>query len=255
MISLIRFLWLFVYAKQLSVSTIPEGFLVRSADTVRRGVNRLLCIGKKECFNNIAFGNRKLNVGGQKQILRSTLILFLHCHFHGRFDRTVMSDPSLAVLTCEVNQQALTRRQRRIDLCFVIGVTLGQPIVASTAGALHPEMLRFGGTGNHVMQGIWMCLSGLAILFYVLWKRDAGIDTFGKLPQGADIFQGALLFAAAYLVISIAAITYSAIYRHFAGREPTEINIAAIYANRFQMLAIVFVFINPWYEELIVRVF
>ena len=44
-------------------------------------------------------------------------------------------------------------------------------------------------------------------------------------------------------------------YRHFAGRGPTEINIAAIFANRFQILTIVFVFINPWYEELIVRGF
>jgi len=163
--------------------------------------------------------------------------------------------PPLPEFSSEVSPQIITRRQRWIDLCFVIGVTLSPQIIGSTTVALHPEMLRFTGTGIQVVQQIGMALGGLAILSYVFWKRGTGIDAFGKLPQRMDIVRGVLLFAAAYLAVFISAVAYFQIHRHFTGHDSTEINIAAMYASRFQILTIAFLFINPWYEELIVRGF
>ena len=168
-----------------------------------------------------------------------------------------MTDPPLLpVFTSDVGPQTLARRQRWIDLCFVIGVTLLPPILASANYAIHPENLQvFVGTSMRPVSYISTYVTGLAVLFYVLWKRGSDSSFFGKLMEGVDIFRGIAIWATTFLASAIAAVTYTMIYVHVQGHLPHELDFAQILGRQFPGLFIVLLFFNPWFEELIVRGF
>src|SRR5271154_5732141 len=113
---------------------------------------------------------------------------------------------SLPFISSVPDSESVTTRARWIDLCFVIGVTIVPLVVGSFGFVLHPEMLGFAGTRTLSFQHIAVGLSGLAILFYVLWKRGEGIHSFGHRPEKMDILRGVLLFAGIYAAAAIAAV-------------------------------------------------
>lgn len=161
----------------------------------------------------------------------------------------------LPVLTSEVVADTITRRQRWIDLCFVIGVTIVPLVVGSFGFVLHPEILGFAGTRTQSFQHITLSLGGVAILFYVLWKRGEGVHSLGQSPEKMDFLRGVLLFAGVYATAAIAAVVSWMIYKHFSGHQPHSVDFAGVLASRPGLLLWVSLFVNPWFEELIVRGF
>jgi membrane protease YdiL (CAAX protease family) len=168
-----------------------------------------------------------------------------------------MSAPSpVPVVLSEDSAQALSRRQRWIDLCFVVGVTLWMPTLGSIGIALHPEKLQeFGGTAIQLLSDISASITGLIVLFYVLWKRGSDLRALGKPMEGMDIARGIVIWAVVYATAAVAAVAYSMIYRHIRDHSPNGSDVVAILGSRFHVLLILFLFLNPWFEELIVRGF
>jgi membrane protease YdiL (CAAX protease family) len=170
-----------------------------------------------------------------------------------------MADPSLLpVLSSEVSTSStLTRRQRWVDLFFVIGVTVLPAILWSAYYAVHLERLQvYIGSSMESVSRISTYVAGLAVLFYVLWKRGSDASAFGKAMKGADLFRGIAIWAIATFVAATAAVTFDMIYQHVHGHLPQGgLDLAAMLDHRFGAVLIVVLFINPWFEELIVRGF
>jgi membrane protease YdiL (CAAX protease family) len=184
------------------------------------------------------------------------LFLFLPGRIQVRFAQ-IMGTPSALPVDCaEESSHILSRRERWIDLWFVIGVTLCPVILGSIGFAIHPENLSvFIGTAIQLVTQISTSVVGLTVLFYVLWKRGANLRAFGKPMEGMDILRGIMLWAVVFVAAAIAGAAYSMIYQHIRGHSPSGPDVAAMLANRFQALLMVSLFLNPWFEELIVRGF
>ncbi|MGC2618128.1 MAG: CPBP family intramembrane glutamic endopeptidase [Acidobacteriaceae bacterium] len=146
------------------------------------------------------------------------------------------------------------KRDRWIDLFFVLGIALWEPIFSS---AIHGRPSP--GTGpadsNVVVHGLLYEAAGLAALAYVLWKRKAGAAALTRDAHGSDIPIGAALCILTLMVSGVAAVMLHYVWILATGHAPAQPNIPALIGMQPTAAWLIYLLVNPWFEELIVRGF
>lgn len=150
---------------------------------------------------------------------------------------------------------ALSKRDRWIDLLFVLGIALWQPIFSS---ALHVLQTPGSGPPNSnvvVVHGLLYEMSGFAALAYILWKRRAGSAFLTRGAHGSDILIGAALCILTLMVSGVAAVMLHYACILATGHPPPQPNIPALIGMQPTAGWLIYLLVNPWFEELVVRGF
>src|SRR5581483_3807374 len=168
--------------------------------------------------------------------------------------------PSVAVpQVFEASQQKTQAKgslSRFKHLGLVLWVTLAMPIVGSVYYLLGGST----GTGS-AYQGysLWAMVitesSSLALLWYVLgqqgktWKDIGWGLTLGDLPRAIGLFLTSTIASwAVYLAVQY-------IYRANSGHFLAQKSLAGMFGFSVTPLSVLFVCLNPFFEELIVRAY
>jgi membrane protease YdiL (CAAX protease family) len=149
----------------------------------------------------------------------------------------------------------LSRRERWIDLALVLAVALWRPLLTSTMEFIRPRSTPTA----HSDLGIWYSLLeeavGLSILAYVLWKRRAGLTAITKSLRWSDLGIGILLFAVVSESDRLVWVLINGGWSAFHGHPSARVPVASMLGMHWSVAWVLFSFVNPWFEELIVRGF
>ena len=166
--------------------------------------------------------------------------------------------PAVAPSAIELPALKATERQLRIfELVLVCAIALGDYIFYA--------MYHFPGVapGNSVGRSrswLYSCLhevSGLALLWYVLVRRSRSVSDLGfswtnkDVPRSAVVWlMGTAAFGGVYAILHVTGLTPSA----HAGAGAARVG-RLLFGGGITFMTIVFQFINPFFEELIVRAY
>jgi membrane protease YdiL (CAAX protease family) len=137
-----------------------------------------------------------------------------------------------------------------IDVALVLAIAFWWPLLTSAIDLLRPRSIYFGYYRENAWYSLIEEAVGLAVLAYVLRKRRAGLTAITQSLHWRDIGTGLALCAAANMA------EYTLYYlTGDAWRLPhpsVPVHIPGLHAGT---LWLAFQFVNPWFEELIVRGF
>jgi membrane protease YdiL (CAAX protease family) len=150
---------------------------------------------------------------------------------------------------------AISRRDRWIDLLFVLGIALWQPIFMSTVLVLHIPEPASANANLRVVHGLLFEVAGLAALAYVLWKRRAGAEALTAPTRASDFPIGAALCILALMVSGVVGVMLHSAWIVATGHPPAQPNIPQMMGMQPSVAWLIFLLINPWAEELVVRGF
>jgi membrane protease YdiL (CAAX protease family) len=150
-----------------------------------------------------------------------------------------------------------SKTYRALELYLVIGVAFAAPIFAAIYSLLSgPSAQSSQGLGVFVFYGLIYELLALAVMAYVLSRQGRGLKEIGLSFSWKDVPVSLFLLVVAYAAFYIcyAVILYGyyvAVGRPFAQAARSQTYIDAGIA----VGTILFVILNPIYEELIARAF
>jgi membrane protease YdiL (CAAX protease family) len=149
----------------------------------------------------------------------------------------------------------ISSRERWIDLLFVVGIALWQPIFTSTVLALHIPEPASTNTNLRVVHGLLFELAGLATLAYILWKRRAGTVALTRSPKWSDFPIGAVLCILTLMVSGVAAVMLHYAWVAASGHSPFRPDVPKMMGMQPSAAWLIYLLVNPWAEELVVRGF
>lgn len=147
----------------------------------------------------------------------------------------------------------VTRRERVIDLVFVLGISLWRPLFTSTLDFFRPTAS--SGSNLSVSYSLLSQLSSLVVLAYVLRKRGMWLRGITEPFRAADLVWGVGLFAVAKAGWEIATTWIRGACIVFTGFPPEHVPVDRILGLHLSVAWVLYQFVNPWKEELIVRGF
>lgn len=150
---------------------------------------------------------------------------------------------------------ALSRRVRWIDLVFVVGVALWQPLFSSLAHSLGVFPLVATHSNWRVVFSMFSEGAALAVLVYVLWNRGRGSGTLSRPGRWMDLPSGLALYAVTIVAAASMQFFVRYAWTALAGHEPPQVSVPGMLGMQASLVWMIFQFVNPWFEELIVRGF
>ncbi|HEY1502337.1 MAG TPA: CPBP family intramembrane glutamic endopeptidase [Acidobacteriaceae bacterium] len=147
------------------------------------------------------------------------------------------------------------RRERWIDLLFVLAIVLWRPIFASTMYVLHWVSTSSNDSNLRVFDQMLAEAAGVAVLVYVLRKRNASIDELTRRPEWQDIPRALMLYIGTCIAAAAAWYPINFVSYVAVGHYPAHAQVGQLLGMQATVIWLVFQFVNPWYEELIVRGF
>ncbi len=153
------------------------------------------------------------------------------------------------------NATADTRRQRWLEVCLVLLVAFGGPVLGSLyilGNAWKPSPLESNVRPSF---GILHELTALLLLAYVLSRRGLRFGNLGLRWSWRDVGVGLLVTGVSYAAYAVGSIAvHQFYYRIFAVLEQGA-SRGEVFAHPYSLAAISFSLLNPFFEELIVRAY
>ena len=143
-----------------------------------------------------------------------------------------------------------------MDLGLVLWVSFSVPIVASfyyLLGATPPTAPI--QKQYRVLLALLHELTSLAVLWYVISRRERKWSYLGCGLELGDLPRTLALLIATYMVKFVVWTSFGGVYFNFAGRALEPKSLASAFGYGISWFSIAFVFINPIFEELIVRAY
>lgn len=154
------------------------------------------------------------------------------------------------------NNHLSQKRIRIIELLLVTSVAFAPTIFVSVSSLFSGALTPKGQVGpSLVFYGLVYELIALAVLFYVLFRQGRSARQIGLTFSWKDIPVSLLLFVIAYFMFYLC---YVAIYYglyYVIGRTLTQTDTPTYVSAGISLGTLVFVVINPVYEELIARAY
>jgi membrane protease YdiL (CAAX protease family) len=150
---------------------------------------------------------------------------------------------------------ALSRRDRWIDLFFVLGIALWQLIYASTTHAISHLPMTVSNSNQRVTFSALTEVAGIATLIYVLWMRTAGVSSLTKAPGWDDLPSGVGLYFVAFLSALVVGFLLRFGWILTRGPLPPRVSPGQMLGMEATLAWLFYQFLNPRFEELIVRGF
>jgi membrane protease YdiL (CAAX protease family) len=142
------------------------------------------------------------------------------------------------------------RRRRLIALGLVLSVSLTHFIVAAFYYLFHPEGSR---TQFGVVWSLITELTSLFVLWFVLTEHKRTWREIGWQPRWMDVPHGIVLIAASRVAVRLVTHIVQACFLRYTGHYLQPRSIHGVTGAGISLFTIVFVFVNPLFEELIVR--
>jgi membrane protease YdiL (CAAX protease family) len=154
------------------------------------------------------------------------------------------------------NPSSEARIARWQHLALVLWVSLSMPVLTSVYYLLAGNA-DTGQTyqGYRIWGGLIPEVSGLLVLWYVMKHQGKSWKDIGWNPSFADMRRAVGLFVASTMAIWVAYIPAQYIYRVYSGAFLKQKSLNSTLAFGITALPILFVCINPFFEELIVRAY
>lgn len=148
----------------------------------------------------------------------------------------------------------LTSRQSWIDLALVVGVCAYFPLCVSTHSVIYGINAHAGEHSNYgAFINILYELAGLAVLAYVLGRRHLKLSYWGHHPEGRDIIRTILLRAAQWIAGMFLYYVFEYGSLAVAGHYVRPASVTKMIGMHVSLTWLIFLIINPWFEELIFR--
>lgn len=150
-----------------------------------------------------------------------------------------------------------SRAFRRLELLLVTGVAFAAPILISLYSLFSRSSVQNGRvSGVLVFNGIIYELLALAVLAYVLSRQGRSLRTIGLSFSWTDIPVSLLLIIVSYVAFYASYLLIFYGYYLVTGRTLTQPTKTQTYLDAGVTLGtILFVILNPFYEELIARAY
>jgi len=167
-------------------------------------------------------------------------------------DRTA---PASSVAPVDLSAER-ARSSRRWQFYLVIAIAFGLPILSSLVVFFGHRTLHAATPGRTIV-GVVFQLIGLTSLYLVLRHQKRSLSDIGvRWPMRLDEVGHAFgLFFGAFPVGLAVAIVLFAIYHALGHPLYRTFNDAALFGTRITGWTVLYVFLNPFHEELIVRGF
>ncbi|MFY9674149.1 MAG: CPBP family intramembrane glutamic endopeptidase [Terriglobales bacterium] len=151
---------------------------------------------------------------------------------------------------------ATGRSSRKLQCWLVLTVAFALPIISSLIVFFGHRTLH-AATPRRMFIAVVFQLTGLACLYLVLHVQKRGLRDIGvELPMRiTEIGHSFALFFGAFPIGFVVAIALLAVYGALGHDWQRSFNDAALFGNRISIWTVVFVLLNPFHEELIVRGF
>ncbi len=146
------------------------------------------------------------------------------------------------------------RRRRIVALGLVLSVSLTHFIVAAFYYLFHPERsldryrTQFGVVGALIAE-----LTSLLVLWFVLTEHKRTWREIGWQPRWMDIPHGIVLILASGGAARLVTLFFQASFLRYTGHYLQPRTVHGVTGAGISVFTIVFVFVNPLFEELIVR--
>lgn len=140
-----------------------------------------------------------------------------------------------------------------IELILFLGVVLLPSILTSVYAffsKLDVISLRGGSPSFHYLHGITWELLSICLLIYFLYRRGKGLADIGFSFKWKDLLEGMGIF----LLVSIVNIILYNVLKIFSINPEQPRNIDFL-KSEITIFYVLFILINPFFEELIVRAF
>lgn len=145
------------------------------------------------------------------------------------------------------------KKLRFTELILLLGVVLLPSIIQSFYALFSKEdivSMRGGSLSFHFLYGIvWEGLS-LCLLIYFLYRRGKGLNDVGFSFKWKDILSGIILF----ISITVLNIILQYVLKSLGIKIEQARNIDFLKGN-ITILYVLYIIINPFFEELVVRAF
>jgi membrane protease YdiL (CAAX protease family) len=142
------------------------------------------------------------------------------------------------------------RRRRLFALGLVLSVSLTHFIVAAFYYLFHPEGSRtqFGVVGALIAE-----LTSLLVLWFVLTEHKRTWREIGWQPRWMDVPHGIFLILASRGAARLVTLIVQASFLRYTGHYLQPRTVHGVIGAGISLFTIIFVFVNPLFEELIVR--
>jgi membrane protease YdiL (CAAX protease family) len=168
---------------------------------------------------------------------------------------TVATQDTHAPQTAPVG--TLTRRQRLLALVLVLSISVLHFVLSSS-------YVVFGGTYSsgsanqnqyRVANALLLELTSLLLLWYVLWQQKRSWKEIGWEPSWHDPFRAIGIIVTTYVVTYPTIFFFQLIYRDVTGHYLHSLSRHGVLGLGISVFSILFVVVNPFFEELIVRAY
>jgi len=146
------------------------------------------------------------------------------------------------------------RRRRLLALGLVLAVSLTHFIVAAFYYLFHPERsldryrTQFGVVGVLIAE-----LTSLLVLWFVLTEHKRTWREIGWQPKWMDAPHGIVLILASGGAARLATLIFQTSFLRYTGHYLQPRSVHGVTGAGVSLFTIIFVFVNPLFEELIVR--
>jgi membrane protease YdiL (CAAX protease family) len=142
------------------------------------------------------------------------------------------------------------RRRRLLALGLVLLVSLTHFIIAAFYYLFHSvgSRTQFGVFGALIAE-----ITSLLVLWFVLTEHKRTWREIGWQPRWMDVPHGIVLIAAARFAVRLLTFIVQACFLRYAGHYLQPRSIHGLIGAGISPFTVVFVFVNPLFEELIVR--
>ena len=161
--------------------------------------------------------------------------------------------PALNLMGMDQN----SKTYRALELYLVMGVAFAAPIFAAIYSLLAGSSAQSAqGSGALVFYGLIYELLALAVMAYVLSRQGRGLRQIGLSFSWMDVPVSLLLLVVSYITFYICYAAFFYGYYFIVGRAWTQSAGTQTYLNAgLTVGTILFVILNPFYEELIARAY
>lgn len=143
---------------------------------------------------------------------------------------------------------------RLLELLLVIGVAFGGPLYFSFYYFVFG--LTTTSSPSQHGYGVMTELLGLSVMAYVLFRQGRGPGDIGLSFSGRDLPRALLIAVVGYAAYCVFYLVLYYAGAAAAGAEPGSPEIAqGVFGTEFHWILLVLLFINPFFEELIVRAY
>jgi membrane protease YdiL (CAAX protease family) len=144
-------------------------------------------------------------------------------------------------------------RERWIDIALIVAVCVLPVMLTSTAYYFHPA--EHIASSLSLASGILREITGLALLAFILYRRNQNFKSFGLTASRKNFFIGIALWIVSIAASGLAFDILNAIVVVHSGHPMPRVNVPQLLGINLGLGWLLYSLINPWFEELIVRGF